>query len=206
VTASKTGQRFFVRWHMSLIMAGVVLSGVGVSRALLALGLRSLPLRWLLVLSFGYLVFFVLVRLWMAYAASWWPAEAESAARERGRRGSLFDYVIDGWGPSSADGLGEAIVLLVLGLVLMLLFGLAAWAIVEAPVLLGEAALQALLASGLLPATRRLEARGWVGGLFRATAVPLAVIAVVTVTTGWLIQWRCPEAVRVADVFTRCRQ
>jgi hypothetical protein len=105
VTGEKTprrhpGQRFVVRWHMSLILAGVVLAGVGASRALLALGVRSVPLRWLLVLVFGYLVFFVLVRLW--------------------------------------------------------------------------------------------------------TVIPFAVVGVITVGAGWLVQWWCPEAVRLADAFTRC--
>jgi hypothetical protein len=203
---SRLGQRFFVRWHMSLILAGVVLAGLGASRALLALGVRSLPVRWLLVLGIAYLVFFVLVRLWMAYVASTWPAEAEAAARERVDResgGSYLDY-LGGLDFADGGGPGEAIILLVLGLVLALLVGLAAWVVVEAPVLLAEAAFQALLASGLLPATRRLEARGWAGSLFRATVVPLAWVAAITLGTGWLIQWGCPEAVRLADMFSRC--
>jgi hypothetical protein len=36
--------------------------------------------------------------------------------------------------------------------------------------------------------------------------VPLGVIAGITVGAGWLIQWWCPEAVRLVDAFTRCRQ
>jgi hypothetical protein len=201
------GQRFFVRWHMSLVLAGVVLSGLGASWALLALGVRSLPVRWLLVLGVAYLVFFLLVRLWMVDVASRWPAEADAAARERDRQpGSFLDYLSQGVDFGHADSAGEAVYLLVLGLVVALLLGLAAWVVVEAPVLLAEAAFQALLASGLLPATRRLEARGWAGSLFMATVVPFAAVAGVTVGTGWAIQRACPEAVRLADVFTRCRR
>jgi hypothetical protein len=192
---------------MSLVLAGVVLSGLGASWALLALGVRSLPVRWLLVLGVAYLVFFLLVRLWMVYVASRWPAEADAAARERDRQpGSFLDYLSQGVDFGHADSAGEAVYLLVLGLVVALLLGLAAWVVVEAPVLLAEAAFQALLASGLLPATRRLEARGWAGSLFMATVVPFAVVAGVTVGTGWAIQRACPEAVRLADVFTRCRR
>jgi hypothetical protein len=201
-------QRFFVRWHMSLILAGVVLAGVGASRVLLALGVRSPPLRWLLVLVLAYLVFFVLVRLWMAYIASTWPSsvdtEPEPAPKRRSDRpGSWLDWFDIGLG--GGESLGEGVFLFLMSVVLTLLLALAFLTVVYAPVLLAEAAVQALLASGLLPAARRLEARGWTGSLFRATVVPLGVVAVVTVGTGWLIQWWCPEAVRLADVFTRCR-
>jgi hypothetical protein len=203
------GQRFFVRWHMSLILAGVVLAGVGASRALLALGVRSLPLRWLLVLAFAYLVFFLLVRLWIAYVAHTWPPGADTGPEPAPKRRS------DGWSSwldwlgidfGGAGSLEEAIFLGLLGLLLTLLLVAAALTLVFAPVLLAEAAVQALLASGLLPATRRLEARGWAGSLLMATVVPLGVIAGITVGTGWLIQWWCPEAVRLVDAFTRCRQ
>jgi hypothetical protein len=201
------GQRFFVRWHMSLILAGVVLAGVGASRVLLALGVRSLPVRWLLVLAFAYGVFFLLVRLWIAYVASTWPpgleTEPERAPKRRSDgRSSWLDWLhIDLPGADS-----EGIFFFLIGLVLVLLLPLAALTVVHAPVLLAEAAFQALLASGLLPATRRLEARGWAGSLLMATVVPLGVVAGVTVGLGWLIQWWCPEAVRLVDVFTRCRR
>jgi len=201
----RLGQRFFVRWHMSLILAGVVLAGLGASRVLLALGVRSLPLRWLLVLAFAYGVFFVLVRLWMAYVASLWPAEAQAAARERNRRpGSMLDYLSHGLDFGEAFSVGEWILLLVLGLIVASLFGFAVWVVIEAPALLAEAAFEALLASGLLPATQRLEARGWAGSLFGDTVKPFAVVAAITVGIGWAVQWLCPEAVRLADLFTRC--
>ena len=105
-----------------------------------------------------------------------------------------------------AGSLDEGIFLALFSLLLTLLLVAAAVTVVYAPVLLAEAAVQALLASGLLPATRRLEARGWAGSLFRTTVVPFGMVAAVTVGTGWLIQWWCPEAIRLADVFTRCRE
>jgi hypothetical protein len=201
----RLGQRFFVRWHMSLILAGVVLAGLGASRVLLALGIRSMPVRWLLVLVFAYGVFFVLVRLWMAYVASLWPAEAQAAARERNRRpGSVLDYLSSSLEFGDAGGVGEVIFLFVLGLIVALLFGLAAWVVIEAPVLLAEAAFEALLVSGLLPATQRLEARGWAGSLLGDTVRPFAGVAAITVGTGWAVQWLCPGVVRLADLFSGC--
>jgi hypothetical protein len=204
------GQRFFVRWHMSLILAGVVLSGVGASRALLALDVRSIPVRWLLVLVIAYGVFFLLVRLWIAYVAMAWPPVADTQPepapkRRSDGRSSWLDWLgIDLGG--GAGSLEEGIFLFLFSLLLTLVIAVAALTVFFAPVLLAEAAFQALLASGLLPATRRLEAQGWAGSLLRATVAPFAVVAAITVGIAWLIQWRCPETVRLADVFTRCRQ
>jgi hypothetical protein len=52
---------------MTLILAGVVAAGVGASKALLVLGLGSLAVRWALAVAISYLVFFALVRCWIAF-------------------------------------------------------------------------------------------------------------------------------------------
>jgi hypothetical protein len=62
-------QRFFVRWHMTAILVGVLLSGVVCSALLLHLGLRSMPWRYLLAVTGSYLVFFALIRLWLLYVS-----------------------------------------------------------------------------------------------------------------------------------------
>ena len=60
-------ERFFLRWHMTLIMASVILSGVLSSRLLLAFGMTSLQLRYVLAVLVSYAVFFGLIRLWILY-------------------------------------------------------------------------------------------------------------------------------------------
>jgi hypothetical protein len=60
-------QRYFVRWHMTLILAGVLLSGVLASRLLLLSGISSMPFRYLLAVTCSYAIFFLLVRIWLSY-------------------------------------------------------------------------------------------------------------------------------------------
>jgi len=55
--------QLFVRFHMTLIFAGTLSAGMVVSKAALAAGIRSMPLRYLLSGAAAYLVFFFLVRL-----------------------------------------------------------------------------------------------------------------------------------------------
>lgn len=65
----RIAQRFFLRWHMAAILAGVLLSGVVCSALLLRLGLRSMPWRYMLAVAGSYLVFFALIRLWLLYVS-----------------------------------------------------------------------------------------------------------------------------------------
>jgi hypothetical protein len=60
--------RYFVRLHMALMLSVVVLSGVLASRLLHAAGVQWLVVRYPMAVAFSYLVFFGLVRLWLAYA------------------------------------------------------------------------------------------------------------------------------------------
>jgi hypothetical protein len=67
--------RFFVRFHMGLIFAGTVATAVVVSRLLLAVGVQSLVLRYALTVIGAYALFFVLVRVWIAYVTRSGPRD-----------------------------------------------------------------------------------------------------------------------------------
>src|SRR5262249_45356185 len=60
--------QLFVRCHMALIFSGTLAAGMIVSKVALEAGAHSMPLRYLLSTSAAYGVFFLLVRLWIAYA------------------------------------------------------------------------------------------------------------------------------------------
>jgi len=60
---------YFVRFHMSLILAAVIASGVSTSKLLLMAGFHNLPVRYALAVLSSYLVFFGLVRLWVWYVS-----------------------------------------------------------------------------------------------------------------------------------------
>ena len=69
--------RYFIRAHMAVMLSLVVLSGVLASRLLHAAGVRWIVVRYPAAVAVSYLVFFLMVRLWIAYAM-----------RARSRRGS----------------------------------------------------------------------------------------------------------------------
>ena len=106
-------------------------------------------------------------------------------------------------GGSSIDG-DEAIVLIAFGILLVVIFGAGAYLVYQAPVILSEAAFEALLASGLVKASNKMHTTGWVGSVFNATRIPFLVLLVMTVVFGLVVSHYCPEATRLADIFGDC--
>jgi hypothetical protein len=74
--------RYFIRLHMTVMMTLVVLSGLLASRLLLRAGVTHMGIRYPISVTISYLVFFGLVRLWIAYALR------AHRARERAVKGS----------------------------------------------------------------------------------------------------------------------
>jgi hypothetical protein len=60
-------RRFFVRFHMALILLGACLAGVVANTILFLARVTSLPVRYALAVVASYLAFLVLVRVWLAY-------------------------------------------------------------------------------------------------------------------------------------------
>ena len=52
---------------MSLILIGVSFSGLIVSKLLLETGVRSMIIRYSIVMAISYLLFFGLIKLWLFY-------------------------------------------------------------------------------------------------------------------------------------------
>ena len=63
-------RRFFLRWHMTAIVAGAVAAGALAGKGLLFAGLTWMPLRWGLAVLVSYAAFFGLVHLWVLYIRS----------------------------------------------------------------------------------------------------------------------------------------
>lgn len=113
-----------------------------------------------------------------------------------------------GHGGSSGKGGGwdfdlgdEGIVLVVLGLLVLVIFGAGAYLVYAAPEILAEAAFEALLAAGLIKASRKITRRGWMGSVLRATWVPFLVVLVMTAIFGLVAQRYYPHATRLGDIF-----
>ena len=94
--------RYFIRAHMSAMLALVLLSGVLAGRLLLRAGLTNMALRYPVMVLLSYAVFFGLIRLWLAYVCrSPWAARSGSS-------GSDSSGLLDGSGWSSGGGGGSS--------------------------------------------------------------------------------------------------
>jgi len=63
-------ERFFLRFHMSLILMATVLSGVLSTKLMLLLHVENLVVRFPLAVLFSYLAFFLFVKLWLLYMSA----------------------------------------------------------------------------------------------------------------------------------------
>ena len=92
------------------------------------------------------------------------------------------------------------VVVLLIALVFSLLI-ISVYLIWTAPALLGEAAFEALLAASLAKRAKKIESRGWVGTVWRATVWPFLAVLAISIVLGWYAQKECPEAKKLRDVF-----
>lgn len=218
-------ERFFLRFHMTLILAAVCLSGVGISSLLWTAGLSQIQLRYPLAVVGSYAVFFVLVRIWLWYVSLSHEEHARNdvSGDDVGDAVDLADAVgsvardvrfsASGGGGSSGQGggwsLGDVgdsdgagLVLVLLVVVLCAVFGSGLYLIWEAPALLAEAALQMVLASSLRPATRRIDAPSWAGSVLGASWWPFALVVLVVWIFAAVAGQTCPDATRLAEVLS----
>jgi hypothetical protein len=66
-------ERFFLRFHMSLILLATALSGVLSTTVMLHLKVENIVVRYPLAVVFAYLAFFLFVKLWLKYISSSQP-------------------------------------------------------------------------------------------------------------------------------------
>ncbi len=269
---------FFVRFHMTLILGAVCLSGAITSKLLLGLGVRLMPVRYLIAVCCAYAIFFLLMRLWLWYIGIS-PHARNAISQSKNRRSSsssssigdgiTFDLspggsgggsswsgfgggssggggASDSWteaassstwlensanpAPPSGGGnfsfrssssgksgggvaldLGDdgclAIVVLLLLIALVLgIFGAGAYLIYQAPAIFAETAFQAALASGLIKASKDIDAADWKGSVFKATWLPFVIVVVLALAFSIAAHRYCPKATKATEVFKACKQ
>jgi hypothetical protein len=203
-------QNFFLRVHMTLILGGTFLAGLITTRLLMDAGVNRLALRYLAAVAAAYFIFLVLIRLWLAYVGS---------------GGQGYDFTGDGietceqfvpsprfkgggssgsWGSVDLNLGGDAddlVVIVLLVVIVICLAGFAIYFIYTAPALLSEAAFEAALAASLVRQTRNASC-GWMGLIFRKTALPFALVLALSGVLGWVEQKRCPAARRLREAIS----
>lgn len=91
--------------------------------------------------------------------------------------------------------------LLLLGVILLAVFGAGIYLIYEAPVILTEAAFEFLLASGMIRRFRRMDDPDWLGSVFRMTWIPFVLVLLITALCAWYLHTHYPDVVTLSDLF-----
>jgi hypothetical protein len=93
------------------------------------------------------------------------------------------------------------LVVVVLALLAAAIFGAGLYLIYAAPYILSEAAFEVILAAGLVRGARRLQSGDWLGSVFRATWIPLAVTLLLSLLAGFLMHHFFPGVTRLSELF-----
>lgn len=198
----------FPRLHMPLILAASGFAAFLACFSLLRLGVDKMALRYPLAVVAGYLVFFLLLKLWLVY-------QKRSATQD------LLDLVdspcgdfpgprcladSDGGGGGWTDCLSGfdwdecAVVLILLAALLVALVG-ALIIIYSAPALMAEALLDAAVIAGLRNRMLSHQGRHWTLGVFRRTLVPMLLVALTFSIAGFAIEHVRPGTRSVGDMW-----
>jgi len=114
-------------------------------------------------------------------------------------------------GSSGASAVGDIdlgdgwIVLVVLGVLLALIFGVGMYLVYVAPTILSDAATQVLLASSLIKASKKMDSPDWVGSIFRATWIPFVIVILLSAAVALVSTHYCPGASKLNDVLKSLR-
>ncbi len=109
----------------------------------------------------------------------------------------------------AADAVGDEggiigiVVLAVLAALVATILGGALYIIMEAPVILSEAAFEGLLAVSLVKKTRAIDGENWMGSVFKTTWIPFAVTLGVAILVGLFLHEYFPEAHRLLDILKK---
>ena len=103
----------------------------------------------------------------------------------------------------SLDGLDEGILIILLGLVVAAIAGAWIYLIVQAPVILGEAAFEFGLGGGLYRRVRNMHGN-WAGSIFKATVIPALIVFVLAGIFGFAADEICPGRHKLVPVVKEC--
>ena len=211
----------FPRIQMFILVSLTGLAGFGASVAMLAAGIDTMALRYLLAMGVAYIVFLLLLWLWLRTSASDYidlvPTDsgggqgADAPAADFAGGGGTFD----GGGASANfdvctddSGIGAVVEkpLEVIGqaeeaaiplVVVLLALGLALsslFVIWSAPILFAEILVDGLLAAGLYRRLRVLDPQHWMVAALKRTIIPFVLTTLLVAGAGWGMQAYAPEA------------
>jgi len=223
----------FPRIQMFILVSLTGLAGFGASVAMLAAGVETMALRYMLAMGIAYIVFLLLLWIWLRTSAADYldlAGEGDGVGVARGGSGDSGDFAggggsFDGGGASAnADFGGDSTVetagggpLDVIGqadegaiplAVILLALGIALsslFVIWSAPVLFAEILVDALLAAGLYRRLRVMDPRHWMVAALKRTLLPFILTTLTLGAAGWGMQAYAPQARSLGDVVPSVR-
>lgn len=128
------------------------------------------------------------------------PLGGGSGSSGGGGGGGGFSLDVDG------EGLVAVLVIALVALVAAVVFGAAGYIIYQAPAVLGEAAVEAVLATVLARSSRRVTTADWTGSVWSATWKPAVLMTMVVTCAGFMLQGLCPGADTMRGSIRMCVQ
>jgi len=107
---------------------------------------------------------------------------------------SSDNAITDSGGSTDLGDLDEGIALVLLLIVIAVVLGTAIYLIYQGPMILGEAALQFAMATGLIGPSRKLDQEDWMESVFKTTWKPFAIIMFLAFFAGVIVGESAPEA------------
>ncbi|HET9228604.1 MAG TPA: hypothetical protein VFR31_18140 [Thermoanaerobaculia bacterium] len=196
------------RFQMMILLALTGGAGFLTSWGLLRGGMDSMALRYPIAVGAGYLVFFLLLRIWIELHRD----PLDHIVDVVDGCGELPELIVPSGHSSSSSGDfdlpdfgvgdGEALVfLVVVAIVAVLGLGVVIYALYLAPLLLAEVLVDGVLLVGLYKRLNRPQPTYWAFGAIKRTWVAAAIVAVTFFFAGAYFEKAAPEARSIGGVW-----
>ena len=197
--------RFFVRFHVALILGAAVAAGWLVNRLLYQAGFTSMVVRHPLAVIAAYVGFLIGLQMWIRYSG----IQEYVTSRRSKELLEPHDVKLKGpadrrpsdWIPPDIPIVADEGCLLVVAFLLLiaLAFALGGYLVLFAGDLMAELVFELLLAAGLIRGIRRVDTLGSIG-IPRMTLWALAAALTSSILFGLFAKHAHPDATTIGDV------
>ena len=209
-------RRRWPRLSLGLVVACTGAAGFGISVVLLRWGVSEMWMRYPLAVAGAYVVFLALLRVWVEIErAHFNPEDPEVLAaladetpepdsrRRTKESGSWLDQldISDLGGFDSLEGCGVGVIVLaIIGLVVVLVS-----AVIGAPVLIGEVAVDVFLVSILYRRLKAAEREHWLAAAVRRTWAHMLAVAALLAIVGAVVDLLAPGSATIGEAIRSTR-
>lgn len=195
---------------MFLMLIATGFAGVLTNKLLVTIGVERIIIRYPLAVALCYLVFLFFMRIWLLYISAVYDTRKSASFDSDGGHSSPEDNNrssgcdLSWLDPSGGvdDPCGCLFFILIVSVVAMV--GSAVLLIYEAPIILAEAALQFLLAAGVIRTARSIDRPDWVGSVAKRTWKPFVLVLVFALLLGSCAEIVCENPSGIKAMIESC--